>query len=29
MRDFAKDIGINFDELDLALWSMKTGKILK
>ena len=29
MKDFAKDIGINFDELDLALWSMKTGKILK
>ena len=29
MKNFAKDIGINFDELDLALWSMKTGKILK
>jgi N-glycosylase/DNA lyase len=29
MKDFARDIGINFDELDLALWSMKTGKILK
>lgn len=29
MKDFAKDLGINFDELDLALWSMKTGKILK
>lgn len=29
MKDFAKDIGINFEELDLALWSMKTGKILK
>jgi len=29
MKDFAKEVGINFDELDLALWSMKTGKILK
>lgn len=29
MKDFAKAVGINFDELDLALWSMKTGKILK
>ena len=29
MKDFAKDIGIDFEELDLALWSMKTGKILK
>jgi N-glycosylase/DNA lyase len=29
MKDFAKDVDINFDELDLALWSMKTGKILK
>jgi thermostable 8-oxoguanine DNA glycosylase len=29
MKDFAKDVGINFEELDLALWSMKTGKILK
>ena len=26
---FAKDIGINPDELDLVLWSMKTGEILK
>ena len=26
---FAKDIGINSDELDLVLWSMKTGEILK
>ena len=26
---FAKDIGINCDELDLVLWSMKTGEILK
>jgi N-glycosylase/DNA lyase len=26
---FAKEIGINPDELDLVLWSMKTGEILK
>jgi N-glycosylase/DNA lyase len=26
---FAKDIHINCDELDLVLWSMKTGEILK
>lgn len=29
MRRFAGDIGINFDELDLVLWSIKTGEILK
>ena len=29
MKTFANDIGINFDELDLALWSMRTGKVLK
>jgi N-glycosylase/DNA lyase len=29
MRKFAHDIGIDFDELDLLLWSTKTGKILK
>lgn len=29
MKSFATDIGINFDELDLALWSLRTGKILK
>lgn len=29
MRQFSDDVGIDFDELDLALWSMKTGKILK
>ena len=29
MRFFADDIGIDFDELDLALWSMKTGEVLK
>jgi N-glycosylase/DNA lyase len=26
---FARDIGIDFDELDLVLWSMKTGQVLK
>lgn len=29
LRRFARDIKIDFDELDLALWSMKTGEILK
>jgi len=29
MRDFADEVGIDFDELDLALWSMKTGEVLK
>ena len=29
MRAFAGDIGIDFDELDLVLWSIKTGEILK
>lgn len=29
MRKFAGDIKINFDELDLLLWSNKTGEILK
>ncbi len=29
MRDFAREAGIDFDELDLVLWSMKTGEILK
>jgi N-glycosylase/DNA lyase len=29
LRDFSKDIGIDMDELDLALWSYKTGVILK
>ncbi len=27
--DFSKDIGIDIDELDLLLWSEKTGEILK
>ena len=26
---FAREISIDFDELDLVLWSMKTGEILK
>ena len=29
MRSFSREVGIDFDELDLALWSMKTGRILK
>jgi len=29
LRGFAKDIKIDFDELDLALWSYKTGVVLK
>lgn len=29
MRTFAADTGIDFDELDLLLWSTKTGEILK
>jgi N-glycosylase/DNA lyase len=29
MRQFAEDAEIDFDELDLVLWSMKTGEILK
>src|SRR5499427_7413774 len=29
MQQFADVAGINFDELDLLLWSMKTGEILK
>ena len=29
LRDFADDVQIDFDELDLVLWSMKTGEILK
>lgn len=26
---FARDIRVDFDELDLVLWSMKTGEVLK
>jgi N-glycosylase/DNA lyase len=29
LRRFARDTRIDFDELDLVLWSMKTGEILK
>ena len=29
LRWFARDIRIDFDELDLVLWSMKTGEVLK
>lgn len=29
MREFAANTRIDFDELDLLLWSMKTGEILK
>ena len=29
MRHFARDVRIDFDELDLVLWSIKTGEILK
>lgn len=29
LRDFSKRIEIDFDELDLVLWSMKTGEVLK
>lgn len=29
MRQFARQVRIDFDELDLVLWSMKTGEILK
>ena len=29
LKLFAQDIGVDFDELDLVLWSMKTGEVLK
>jgi N-glycosylase/DNA lyase len=29
LKDFARDVGVDFDELDLVLWSMKTGEVLK
>lgn len=29
MKDFSKKVGIDFDHLDLVLWSYKTGKVLK
>jgi len=29
LKQFAIDIGVDFDELDVLLWSRKTGEILK
>ncbi|MEP6913354.1 MAG: N-glycosylase/DNA lyase [bacterium] len=29
LKSFAREIRIDFDELDLVLWSMKTGEVLK
>ena len=29
MQEFADDVDIDFDELDLVLWSIKTGEVLK
>ena len=29
MKEFAREVGIDFDELDLLLWYTKTGEILK
>ncbi len=29
LSDFAKSVKIDFDELDLVLWSIKTGEVLK
>ena len=29
LKSFAREIKIDFDELDLVLWSMKTGEVLK
>ena len=29
LLQFAREIKVNCDELDLVLWSMKTGEILK
>ncbi|HEX3036147.1 MAG TPA: DNA lyase [Thermodesulfobacteriota bacterium] len=29
MKEFAKELGIEFDELDLLLWSQRTGRIPK
>lgn len=29
LKELARNLGIDFDELDLVLWSMKTGEILK
>lgn len=29
LKDFAQQLNIDFDEMDLVLWSLKTGEILK
>jgi N-glycosylase/DNA lyase len=29
LKEFAKEISIDFDELDLLLWSNRTGEVLK
>jgi N-glycosylase/DNA lyase len=29
LKEFSDRIGVDFDELDLVLWSMKTGEVLK
>jgi N-glycosylase/DNA lyase len=29
MKSFSNEVGIDFDDLDLALWSYKTGEVLK
>jgi N-glycosylase/DNA lyase len=29
LKEFAEMIGIDFDELDLLLWSNRTGEVLK
>lgn len=29
LKGVAREVGIDFDELDLVLWSMKTGEVLK
>lgn len=29
LKQFSRDIKVDFDELDLVLWSMKTGEVLK
>lgn len=29
LKQFSKQAGVDFDEMDLVLWSMKTGEILK
>ena len=29
LKSFARELRIDFDELDLVLWSMKTGEVLK